>query len=88
MQPGEGILWQSTGTGNYSIDTITKPERGTEVILFLKPTEEEFLDNFRLKNIVTKYSDHILFPILRVGSKPSTVIRSAARYGFGMFLSG
>lgn len=47
----------------YTIESITKPERGTEIILHLKKDEEEFLDDWRLRGIITKYSDHITLPI-------------------------
>lgn len=60
----EGILWESNGDGEYTIEQIDKADRGTEVILTLKEGEEEFLDVMRLRHIVTTYSDHICFPIL------------------------
>ncbi len=47
----------------YTVESITKPERGTEIILHLKKDEEEFLDDWRLRGIITKYSDHITLPI-------------------------
>ncbi|MCL5261210.1 MAG: molecular chaperone HtpG [Gammaproteobacteria bacterium] len=59
-----GVLWESTGASDYSIQDFEKATRGTEVILHLKKDEEEFLDYWRLSNIITKYSDHILLPIL------------------------
>jgi molecular chaperone HtpG len=64
MQKTEGILWESTGTGDYTITNIEKDTRGTEVVLCLKADEDEFLDSWRLRSIITKYSDHILFPII------------------------
>ncbi|CAL4325475.1 Chaperone protein HtpG [Buchnera aphidicola (Protaphis terricola)] len=59
----EGILWESQGTGEYNITNIAKKTKGTEIILFLKKEEEEFLETWRIKNIVSKYSDHITTPI-------------------------
>ncbi len=59
----EATLWESTGDGEYTLETIEKMERGTEVTLHIKAGEEEFLDGMRLRHIVTKYSDHIGFPI-------------------------
>jgi molecular chaperone HtpG len=78
-----GVRWESAGEGDYSIETIEKPTRGTEVILHLRPDEDEFLDGFRLRNIIHKYSDHITAPILmpREGKDPSgeeTVNRASA----------
>ncbi len=58
-----GVLWESKGEGDYTLENIEKPDRGTEVILHLKEGEDEFLDEWRLKHIVTKYSDHITLPI-------------------------
>ncbi len=59
----EGVEWISAGEGEYSVQTIQKPERGTQVILHLRPEEDEFLENFRLRHIVRKYSDHITLPV-------------------------
>ncbi|KPJ67694.1 MAG: heat-shock protein Hsp90 [Coxiella sp. DG_40] len=64
MKPDQGVLWESSGEGEYIVENIDKPERGTEVILHLKKDQDEFLDNWRLKSIITKYSDHILLPII------------------------
>ena len=63
--PGDqGVRWSSEGTGDYEIETITKPTRGTDVVLHLREGEEEFLKTWRLKSIISKYSDHISLPIL------------------------
>lgn len=59
----EGVCWESAGEGDYTIETIEKAERGTEVILHLKEAEDEFLSGLRLRNIVAKYSDHINVPV-------------------------
>ena len=60
----EGVYWTSTGTGEYEVETCERAERGTEVVLHLKADEAEFLANSRLRHIITKYSDHIRFPIV------------------------
>ena len=60
---GDAVLWESAGEGEYSLETITKDTRGTDVILHLRDGEDEFLDNFTLRNIIQKYSDHITLPI-------------------------
>lgn len=63
----QAIEWQSTGEGEYSIRTIEKTERGTSVRLKIKEDADEFLEEYRLRSLVNKYSDHIAFPIyLRV----------------------
>lgn len=54
-----GVRWTSAGEGEYSLETIKKEDRGTEIILHLKEGNEEFLEDFRLRNIVQRYSDHI-----------------------------
>ncbi len=59
-----GVRWSSEGTGDYEVETISKPTRGTDVILHLREGEEEFLKTWRLKSIISKYSDHISLPIL------------------------
>lgn len=64
MQSDQGVYWESTGEGEYIIKNIQRTERGTEVILHVRQEDEEFLDEFRLRNIITKYSDHILLPII------------------------
>ncbi|WP_448552808.1 molecular chaperone HtpG [Thalassotalea montiporae] len=55
----EGVEWQSEGEGEFTTRQIEKSGRGTDIILHLKEEENEFLDDWRLKSIVTKYSDHI-----------------------------
>jgi molecular chaperone HtpG len=60
----QGVRWSSTGTGDFETETITKPGRGTDVILHLRDGEEEFLSAWKLKSIIGKYSDHISLPIL------------------------
>ncbi len=59
-----GVHWESDGEGSYAIETVEKPARGTEVILHLREGEDEFLDDFRLRAIIRKYSDHIALPIV------------------------
>ena len=60
----EGVAWESKASGGYTIGTVEKPTRGTEVTLYLKDDMKEFASSWRLKNIVKKYSDHIVFPIM------------------------
>ncbi|HIP52709.1 MAG TPA: molecular chaperone HtpG [Chromatiales bacterium] len=63
MEPEHGVRWESTGEGTYTIETVNKEERGTEVTLHLREGEDEFLDGFRLRSIISKFSDHIAVPI-------------------------
>ncbi len=59
-----GVRWESGGEGDYSIETVEKETRGTEVTLHLRENEDEFLEGYRLRNIIRTYSDHISVPIL------------------------
>jgi len=59
-----GIRWESSGEGDYTLETVTKPIRGTEIILHLRKDEGEFLNGMRIRTIIRKYSDHITLPIL------------------------
>jgi molecular chaperone HtpG len=60
----EAVRWTSNGTGDFSVETITRKERGTSVILHLREDQQEFLSAWKLKSLVSKYSDHISLPIL------------------------
>lgn len=58
-----GVEWQSEGEGEFTVSDIQKDTRGTEIILHLREEENEFLDDWRLRSIVGKYSDHISIPV-------------------------
>lgn len=60
----EGVLWESAGEGEFSIENVEKATRGTEVTLHLREGEDEFLESWRLRNVISKYSDHINLPIV------------------------
>jgi molecular chaperone HtpG len=62
----DGTVWSSAGKGEYSLETTTVEDFGTSVTLHIKDDEKEFLDDYRLRNIISKYSDHITVPILMV----------------------
>jgi molecular chaperone HtpG len=59
-----GVRWESSGEGDYTVETVPRAARGTEVILHLRPGEDELLSGSRLRGILRKYSDHITVPIL------------------------
>ncbi|AXQ98365.1 molecular chaperone HtpG [Pseudoalteromonas piscicida] len=59
----EAVEWESQGEGDFTIAEIEKAERGTEITLHLREEESEFLETYRLRGIVTKYSDHISIPV-------------------------
>ena len=59
-----GVQWESAGEGEYTVETVRKEARGTDVVLHLRPDEDELLNGQRLRTILRKYSDHITVPIL------------------------
>ena len=59
-----GVRWESAGEGEYSVETVNKEARGTDVVLHLRPGEDELLSGPKLREILRKYSDHITVPIL------------------------
>ncbi len=63
LTPEHGVRWESTGEGEYTIETVERPQRGTEVILHLREGEDDLLSGERLRAIIRKYSDHITLPI-------------------------
>ncbi len=63
LAEAEGVQWESDGRGEYSLSQVALPARGTEVVLHLKPDEDEFLAAWTLRSLVTRYSDHVAFPI-------------------------
>lgn len=63
VDKSEAVRWESDGQGSFTLENAEKGSRGTVVTLHLKEGEEEFADNFRLRNIIKQYSDHISLPI-------------------------
>jgi len=59
-----GVRWESSGEGDYTLEVVEKPTRGTEIVLHLREGEDEFLSDWKIKSIVRKYSDHITLPIV------------------------
>ncbi|WP_420065986.1 molecular chaperone HtpG [Pectobacterium colocasium] len=59
----QGVYWESAGEGDYTIADITKDDRGTEITLHLREGEDEFLDDWRVRSVISKYSDHIALPV-------------------------
>jgi molecular chaperone HtpG len=60
----EAVRWESAGEGDYTIESVEQATRGTEIVLHLKEGEDEFLDSWRLRSIIKKFSDHISLPII------------------------
>ncbi|MCX7662292.1 MAG: ATP-binding protein, partial [Tepidimonas fonticaldi] len=64
LPPEQGVRWSSDGSGAFDTETITRAARGTSVILHLRDDASEYLNRWKLKSIIGKYSDHISLPIL------------------------
>jgi len=67
---GDGVRWESDGSGQYTLETAGRPARGTEIVLHLRDGEDDLLNGFRLRSIIQKYSDHISLPILMTAEPP------------------
>src|SRR5512143_2975824 len=59
-----GVRWESAGAGDYTLETVEKPARGTEIVLHLREGEDEFLSDWKIKSVIRTYSDHITLPIV------------------------
>jgi molecular chaperone HtpG len=64
LPAADGVRWESDGTGEYTLEAVERPARGTEVVLHLREGEDDLLSDYRLRSIIQKYSDHISLPIL------------------------
>lgn len=76
-----GVRWESAGEGDFTLETVEREKRGTEVVLHLRKDEDDFLDGYRLRNIIKKYSDHITLPIVMVSEgeeKEDETVNSAS----------
>ena len=62
-ESSQGVEWESDGKGSYSIKNVFRKQRGTEIILFIKDDKKDFLDDYRLKSMIKKYSNYVAFPI-------------------------
>jgi len=81
LDAAQGVRWESAGEGDYSIEQIDKPGRGTDIILHLREGEDELLSDWKLESIIRKYSDHISLPIQmkKEGSdEPATINQASA----------
>ncbi|MBM4196768.1 MAG: molecular chaperone HtpG [Gammaproteobacteria bacterium] len=67
----KGVRWESAGDGEFSVESVECPGRGTQVILHLRKDAREFAGDFRIRSLIRKYSDHIAFPILMKKAAPA-----------------
>ncbi|MCC7257378.1 MAG: molecular chaperone HtpG [Gammaproteobacteria bacterium] len=85
LPPSEGVRWESAGDGEFTIETVERPARGTRVTLHLREDAREFAEDLRLRTLIRKYSDHIAFPVLmrkaatQEGDAPGEEAVNAAR---------
>ncbi len=63
LPESEAVCWESAGEGDFTVETVLKPSRGTQIILHLRADEDDLLEGYRLKTIAQRYSDHINLPI-------------------------
>ncbi|MEE8482038.1 MAG: molecular chaperone HtpG [Acidiferrobacterales bacterium] len=76
-----GVCWQSAGKGEFTLETVERKQRGTEVVLHLRKDEDEFIDGARLRHVIKKFSDHISLPIIMKSendSKEDETVNSAS----------
>lgn len=73
LDADQGVHWESSGEGEYTLSVCTKTDRGTEIILHLREGENEFFDEWRLRSIIGKYSDHIALPVELLCKKEKAV---------------
>jgi len=77
LPAGEGVRWESGGTGEYTLTAADRAARGTDVVLHLRDGEDELLNRLRLQSIIQKYSDHISLPIVMPDEQPGDGGRAA-----------
>jgi molecular chaperone HtpG len=82
------VRWISGGTGDFEVETITRAQRGTSIILHLRDDAEEYLNAWKLKQVIGKYSDHISLPILMEKEEWKRRARRTARQPGGMVKTG
>ncbi len=70
LDESEGVHWWSNGEGEFAVETVDRPERGTTVVLHLREDSREFADSYRLRSLIRRYSDHIGFPVKMLEQKP------------------
>jgi molecular chaperone HtpG len=63
VAPEEGVHWESRAEGDFNVETVLLPERGTRIVLHLKEAEQEFAKDYRVRSLIRRYSDHIAFPV-------------------------
>jgi molecular chaperone HtpG len=85
MPASEGVRWESSADGEFSVETIELEKRGTSIVLHLKEDAKEFLDSWRLRALVRRYSDHIAFPVRMPKEGEATLDYEAVNRGTALW---
>jgi molecular chaperone HtpG len=85
LPASEGVRWESAADGDFTVETIERAERGTTIVLHLKEDASEFLDSWRLRSLVRRYSDHIAFPVRMPKEGEATLDYEAVNRGTALW---
>jgi len=85
LPASEGVHWESSADGDFTVETLERTERGTTIVLHLKDDAKEFLDSWRLRSLVRRYSDHIAFPVRMPKEGEATLEYEAVNRGTALW---
>ena len=85
LPAAEGVRWESAADGDFTVETIEHPARGTTIVLHLKDDAKEFLDSWQLRSLVRRYSDHIAFPVRMPKEGEATLDYEAVNRGTALW---
>jgi molecular chaperone HtpG len=85
LPASDGVRWESAADGEFTVETIERPERGTTIVLHLKDDAREFLDSWQLRSLVRRYSDHIAFPVYMPKEGEATLEYEAVNRGTALW---
>jgi molecular chaperone HtpG len=85
LPPNEGVHWESAADGQFTVETVELEKRGTTIVLHLKDEAREFLDSWRLRSLVRRYSDHIAFPVRMPKEGAATLEYEAVNRGTALW---
>ena len=85
LPESEGVRWESNADGAFTVETVERPQRGTTIVLHLKEDAKEFLDTWRLRSLVRRYSDHIAFPVRMPKEGAATLEYEAVNRGTALW---
>ena len=85
LATAEGVRWESSADGQFTVETLEREQRGTTIVLHLKDDAREFLDSWRLRSLVRRYSDHIAFPVRMPKEGAATLEYEAVNRGTALW---